>query len=50
MVTSIGGQDTDYRLTSDCLVRFRDMIYVLDYNEIKKLMLREFTLGHTRVT
>ena len=32
----------DYRLTSDGLVRFRDMIYVADNSELKKVILREF--------
>lgn len=27
---------------ADDLVKFRDMIYVLDSNELKKLILREF--------
>lgn len=40
----------DYYLTSDGLVRFSDMIYVLDNSEIKKVILREFHvkpyLGH----
>jgi len=42
----------DYHLTMDDLVRFRDMIYVLDKSEIKKLILREFHAktysGHPR--
>ena len=32
----------DYRLTTDGLVSFRDMIYVPDDSELKKLILREF--------
>jgi len=32
----------DYHLTVNGLVRFRDRIYVLDNNELKKLILREF--------
>lgn len=34
-------QDMDYSLTSDGLVRFRDMIYVPDNSELKKIILRE---------
>ena len=40
----------DYHLTTDSLVRFRDKIYVMDNNELNKLILREFHvkpyLGH----
>jgi len=32
----------DYCLTTDGLVRFRDMIYVPDSSEFKKVILREF--------
>jgi len=32
----------DYRLTRDGLVKFWDMIYVLNQIELKKLILREF--------
>lgn len=32
----------DYGLTTDRLVRFRDVIYVLDSSELKKVILREF--------
>lgn len=46
----IGDQDADYRLTTDGLVRFRDMIYVPNCSEIKKLISSEFHskpyLGH----
>lgn len=42
----------DYHLTKYDLVRFRDRIYVLDNNELKKLTLREFHAksysGHPR--
>lgn len=34
-----GGQDVDYHLTIDGLIRFRDKIYVLDNNELKKTIL-----------
>eukprot|EP00253_Pinus_taeda_P003651 PITA_03651 len=37
-----GDQNVDYRLTADGLVQFRDMIYVSDDSELKKLILREF--------
>lgn len=40
--TGIGDQDVDYRLTTDGLVRFRDMIYVSNCSELKKIILREF--------
>eukprot|EP00253_Pinus_taeda_P025539 PITA_25539 len=40
-----GDQDADYRVTIDGLVRFRDKIYVSNYSELKKLILREF---HTK--
>lgn len=33
---------TDYRLTADGMVRFRDRIYVSNCNELKNLILREF--------
>lgn len=40
----------EYHLTKDGIVRFRDKIYVLDNNELKKAILREFHekpyLGH----
>jgi len=48
MCTCIGSgigtsvEDVNYFLTSDGLVRFRDMIYVLDNIDIKKVILREF--------
>jgi len=32
----------DYCLTTDGLVRFRDMIYVLDNSECKKVIFSEF--------
>ena len=35
-------KDVDYHLTTDGLVVFREMIYVIDKNELKKLILREF--------
>jgi len=35
-------QDVDYHVTMDGLVRFRDMIYVLDNSDLKKLTLKEF--------
>jgi len=40
--TGIGtsDQDVDYRLMVDGLVRFRDRIYVSNFNELKKLILR----------
>ena len=34
--------DVDYCHTTDGLVRFRDMIYVSNINELKKVILREF--------
>ena len=37
-----GAQGMDYCLTVDGLVRFRDRIYLLDNNELKKVILREF--------
>jgi len=40
--TCAGAQDVDYCLTTDGLVRFKDMIYVSDNSEIKKVILREF--------
>jgi len=33
-------QGMDYCLTMDGLVRFRDMIYVLDNSELKKVIFR----------
>lgn len=44
MGTSTGTsvQDVDYCLTIDGLIRFRDMIYVSDNNELKKVILRGF--------
>lgn len=48
--TGVGAQDMDYCLTVDGLVKFRDMIYLRDKSEIKKVILREFHakpyLGH----
>ena len=45
-----GAHGMDYCLTVDGLVRFKDMIYVPDSSELKKMMLREFHvkryLGH----
>lgn len=38
----IGAQDVDYCLTTDGSVRFRNKIYVLDKNELKKVILRDF--------
>ena len=38
----IGDQDAHYRLAKNGLMRFRDMIYVSDDSEHKKLFLREF--------
>lgn len=35
-----GGQDVDYHLTTDGLVRFKDMIYVSNDSEIKKNILQ----------
>jgi len=35
----IGGQDVDYCLTIDGLVRFRDRIYVSNENELKNTIL-----------
>jgi len=40
--TSTGDQDADYHLTTNGLVRFRDMIYVLNCSELKNIILREF--------
>ena len=40
--TSTGDRDADYHLTTDGLVRFRDMIYVPNCSELEKLILREF--------
>lgn len=40
--TGTGDQDADYHLTTDGLVRFRDMIYVPNCSELTKLILREF--------
>jgi len=37
-----GLQDVDYYLTIDGLIRFRDIIYVPDNIELKKVILREF--------
>lgn len=37
-----GAHDVDYCLTTDGLVRFRDMIHVPDNSEVKKVILREF--------
>ena len=34
--------DEEYHLTTDGLARFKNMIYVLDSSELKKLILREF--------
>ena len=39
---STGDQDAYYHLTVDGLVRFRDRIYVLNYSELKNIILREF--------
>jgi len=39
---STGDQDADHRLTEDGLVRFRDMIYVSNDNELENLNLRGF--------
>ena len=48
--TGEGVRDLDYHLTIDGLVRVRDMIYVPENNELKKVILREFHvkpyLGH----
>lgn len=42
----------DYHLTVDGLIRFTDMIYVSNENELKKLILRKFHAklysGHPR--
>lgn len=45
--TSIGtsDQDADYRLTTNGMVRFRDKIYVSNWSELKKLILREFNVN-----
>ena len=47
-----GDLDVDYHLTMDGLVIFRERIYVLDNNELKNLILREFHVnpysGHPR--
>ena len=40
--TCVGVQYVDYLLTENVLVRFRDMIYVSDNSELKKVILREF--------
>ena len=40
--TSVGDQDVDNHLVANGLVKFRDMIYVPNYNELKKFILREF--------
>jgi len=40
--TSTSDQDADYHLTVYGLVRFKDMIYVPNYSELKDLILREF--------
>jgi len=40
--TGADAQRTNYCLTVDGLVRFRDKIYVLDNGELKKVILREF--------
>ena len=40
--TYVGAKDVDYCLMIDGLVRFRDMIYVPDNSELKKVILREF--------
>ena len=42
---SIYDQDVDYHLTTYVLVRFKDMMYVSDNSELKKLILREFHLN-----
>jgi len=42
--TGSGAQDVDYCLTTNGLVRFRNMIYVPDSSELKKVILREFLL------
>ena len=48
--TCLHVQDVEYCLTKDGLIIFRDMIYVRDNNELKKVILREFQvkpyLGH----
>lgn len=48
--TGAGTQGMDYCLTVDGLVRFKDMIYVSDSRELKKVISREFHakpyLGH----
>jgi len=41
----IGDQDVDYHLTTEGLVIFRDMIYVSNNNELKKLIMREFHIN-----
>ena len=38
----IGDEYVDYHLIVDDLIRFRDIIYVPDNSELKKLILREF--------
>lgn len=40
--TGAGVQDVDYYLTTDGLIKFRDMIYVLYRSELKKVILTEF--------
>jgi len=35
-------QDVEYHPTTNGLIRFRDMIYVPNNSELKKLILREF--------
>ena len=40
--TGAGAQGMDYCLTVDGLLRFKDMIYVSQSNELKKVILREF--------
>lgn len=40
--TSIRDRDADYCLTTDVLVIFRDIIYVPNKSELKKVISREF--------
>ena len=40
--TGARAQGMDYCLTTDGLVKFRDMIYVSNNSELKKVILREF--------
>ncbi len=37
-----GDSDEEYHPTTDGLVRFMNMIYILDKSELKKCMCREF--------